>query len=97
MARRLAEEEQRKRKISEMKRPELGIRRAGMNVADRRIPDERERFGTRNAPRGTENKRLQVHAPYPRSRPSQSERESEYKTDQILMHLYPERQIRPRW
>ena len=97
MARRLAEEEQRKRKISEMRQPELGIRRAGMNVADRRIPGELERLGTRHTPRGTENKRPQVHAPYPGSRPSQSERESEYKTDQILMHLYPERQIQPRW
>ncbi|OJA18924.1 hypothetical protein AZE42_07066 [Rhizopogon vesiculosus] len=94
MARRSAEEEQRKRKISEMRRPELGLRRAG---TDKRIPDERERLGRRQAPRGAENKRPQAHAPYSGSRPSQSEIESEYRTDQILMNLYPEQQIRPRW
>jgi len=99
MARRSAEEEQRKRKISEMRRPELGVRRGGMNVADRRIPDERER-GTGQAfrpTRGTENRRPQTYAPHSGPRPSQSEIESEYVTDQIMMHLYPERQIRPRW
>ncbi|KAG1736503.1 hypothetical protein EDB19DRAFT_1027563 [Suillus lakei] len=86
MARRSAEEEQRQRKMSEMRRPErrpeLGTRRGGTNLSDRGIPDERDRrtsFG--QAPglaRGTENRRPQT-------------------TDQILMHLYPERQIRPRW
>ncbi|KAJ8581614.1 hypothetical protein M405DRAFT_868520 [Rhizopogon salebrosus TDB-379] len=97
MARRLAEEEQRKRKVSEVRPPELGSRRGRMNLADRRIPDERERLGIKQAPRGTENKKVQVHVPYSGGRPSQSEIESEYKTDQIMMHLYPELQIRPRW
>ncbi|KAG2114847.1 hypothetical protein DEU56DRAFT_180237 [Suillus clintonianus] len=102
MARRSAEEEQRKRKISEMRRPELGARRGGTNMADRRIPDERDcRPGYGQAPwsptRGTENRRPQAYAPYSGHRPSQSEIESEYRTDQILMHLYPEREIRPRW
>lgn len=96
MARRSAEEEQRKHKISEMRRPELGMRRGGMNVSDRRMPDERERAGIRQAPRGTENKRLQ-HVPHSSNRPSQSEIETEYRTDQMLMHLYPELQIQPRW
>lgn len=101
MARRSAEEEQRKRKTSEARRPELGMRRGGTNMSDRRIPDERDRrpdFG--QAPRitkGTENRRPQMSAPYSGHRPSQSEIESEYRTDQILMHLYPEREIRPRW
>ncbi|KAG2033308.1 hypothetical protein BDR03DRAFT_1094466 [Suillus americanus] len=105
MARRSAEEEQRKRTTSEMRRPErrpeLGTRRGGTNLSDRRIPDERDfRPGLGQAPRttrGTENRRPQAGAPYSVHRPSQSEIESEYKTDQILMHLYPEREIRPRW
>lgn len=105
MARRSAEEEQRKRKMSEMRRtergPELGMRRGGTNMSDRRIPDERGRrpdYG--QAPRvtrGTENRRPQTGVPCSSHRPSQSEIESEYRTDQILMHLYPEREIRPRW
>lgn len=105
MARRSAEEEQRKRKMSEMRRtergPELGVRRGGTNMSDRRMPDERGRrpdYG--QAPRvtrGTENRRPQTGVPCSSHRPSQSEIESEYRTDQILMHLYPEREIRPRW
>jgi len=96
MAHRQAEEERRKHRVSEMTRPELATRRGGINVADRRIPDERERGvrQPRQALRGTENKRLHV---YSSGRPSQSEIESEYKTDQMLMNLYPELQIRPRW
>ncbi|KAG1737121.1 uncharacterized protein EDB91DRAFT_490216 [Suillus paluster] len=96
MARRSAEEEQRKRKTSEMRRPE---RRGVMNPADMRISDERNRLGVGQAPRtrGTENKRPPIFAPYSGHRPSQSVIESEYQTDQIMMHLYPERQIQPRW
>lgn len=106
MARRSAEEEQRMRKLSQMKRPErppeLGSRRGGVNLSNMRIPDGRDcRLDLGQAPRitrGAENRRppLQMSATCS-GRTSQSEIESEYRTDQIMMNLYPEREIRPRW
>ncbi|KAG0701210.1 hypothetical protein DFH29DRAFT_576514 [Suillus ampliporus] len=98
MARRSAEEEQRKRKLSELRRPE---RRGVMSLVSRKIPDEQNRLGIAQAlppTRGTENRRPRTYTPsYSGHRPSQSKIESEYRTDQMLMHLYPEQQIRPRW
>lgn len=105
--RRRAEEEQRKRTASDVRRPDLGARRRDMATTSYNVvvPDDRPRaFGYSQAPRNSRPN--DVHRPqmpqgrrpsHAGHRPSQSRIEQEYMTDQILMHLYPEREIRPRW
>ncbi|KAG6331673.1 hypothetical protein ID866_7413 [Astraeus odoratus] len=105
MRHRAAEEEQRKRTISEIRRPDLSARHRDTGIIHYNMMDERARAGyhqgQRSSSRPIDNRRPQL-APNRRTshtghRPSQAQIEQEYMTDQILMHLYPERQIHPRW
>ncbi|KAH7884804.1 hypothetical protein F5I97DRAFT_1505081 [Phlebopus sp. FC_14] len=110
MVRRAAEEEQRKRTVSEMKRPDLSAPFRAREVPDPRTMDNRARLGYGRASgagqlprahRPSDAKRPQA-APFRRPsygvpRPTSSQIETEFVTDQIMMHLYPERQIQPRW
>lgn len=108
MARRAAEEEQRKRTISEVRRPDPNARRRArepeyVTVDERKRPaygvSRRSSHVTR-APRPSDVGRPpQLPPRYPSyavHRPP-SQVEAEYITDQIMMHLYPERKIQPRW
>ncbi|KIJ62858.1 hypothetical protein HYDPIDRAFT_168834 [Hydnomerulius pinastri MD-312] len=110
MARRTAEEEQRKRTVSEMRRPDMNARRRARDIPEYIAADSRTGLGYGQAPRSgqiprstrpSDVKRPQVTS-YRRPsnvghRPSSSQVEAEFMTDQIMMHLYPERQIQPRW
>ena len=110
MARRAAEEEQRKRTISDIRRPDPNLRRRGRDTPNYVAADDRRQPGY-----GPPNRAS--HAPHPSRqsdagrppqlplrrpshsgyRPSSSQVEAEFITDQIMMHLYPERRIQPRW
>ena len=120
MARSVAEEEQRKRKISEMRKPDPNLRRRGRDFSDYAVPGDR-RHQAYNPPynppplsrapsnRGSHGPRTPRPSDVGRApqlprrpsqsgyRPSTSQVEAEYITDQIMMHLYPERRIQPRW
>ena len=108
MARRAAEEEQRKRTISEMRRPDPNYRRRGRDTPDYVPVDDRKRPGygpPSRASHGQRPSRDVGRAPqlphrrpsYSAHSPASSQVEAEYITDQIMMHLYPERKIQPRW
>lgn len=102
-----AEEEQRKRTVSEMRRPDPNSRRRDVGPpVHYKVLDDRSR-STYGQPRtvavrpSETTKRPQISTSrrpsYAGHRPSQTQIEQEYMTDQIMMHLYPERQIHPRW
>ncbi|KAI9566867.1 hypothetical protein HD554DRAFT_1072284 [Boletus coccyginus] len=104
MARRAAEEEQRKRAMPEMRRPDPNHRRRPNYVAvdDRRRPG----YGPPSPSSSQTSRPSDVGRPpqlprrnpsYSVHRPSSSQVEAEYITDQIMMQLYPERKIQPRW
>ncbi|KAF9238551.1 hypothetical protein BU15DRAFT_75242 [Melanogaster broomeanus] len=112
MARRAAEEEQqRRRTTSEMRRPDPNARRRGRDTSDY-IATDVSRHAYAQAPRhnhvprvakpsGVQAGRPQVPS-YRRpsnvgSRPTSSQIEAEFITDQIMMEMYPERHIQPRW
>ncbi|KAL4062869.1 hypothetical protein V8B97DRAFT_1636944 [Scleroderma yunnanense] len=102
--RRSTEEEQRKRTVSEMRRPDPGARRRDMAATSYNIVDDKPRGGYNQPPRisrPNDVRRPQIahsrRPSYAGHRPSQAQIEQEYMTDQILMHLYPERVIHPRW
>lgn len=112
MARRAAEEEQRKRTLSEMRRPDPNVRRRGRDVQspdyvtadDRRHPVHRTPSRASHVPHGSRQSDAarppqlpHRHPSYTVHRPSSSQVEAEFITDQIMMHLYPERKIQPRW
>lgn len=102
--RRKIEEEQRMRTASDARRPDLGARRRDMVTTNYNVvPDNRPRVGYSQAPRASrpnDVRRPQAsqgrRPSYTGHRPSQSQIEQEYMTDQILMQLYPG-EIRPRW
>ncbi|KAH0833496.1 hypothetical protein J3R83DRAFT_12621 [Lanmaoa asiatica] len=109
MARRIAEEEQRKRTISEMRRPDPNFRRWGRDAPDCVADDRRypghgppSRTGHVSRPSRPSDVGRPQQPPlrrpsYSGHRPSSSQVEAEFITDQIMMHLYPERKIQPRW
>lgn len=101
--RRKIEEEQRMRTASDARRPDLGARRRDMVATSYVVPDNRPRVGHNQAPRASRPNDVRRPQPaqgrrpsYAGHRPSQSQIEQEYMTDQILMQLYPG-EIRPRW
>lgn len=103
---RAVEEEQRKRTVSEMRRPDLGHRRRDVGPVHYNALDDRTRSAYGQPPRTVavrpnETRRPQIatsrRPSYAGHKPSQAQIEQEYMTDQIMMHLYPERQIHPRW
>ncbi|KAN0092660.1 hypothetical protein V8E55_003444 [Tylopilus felleus] len=120
MARRSAEEEQRKRTISEVRRPDpTSVRRRTSRtrdaphdyapapvVDDRRyaayVPPNRASNVTRQSrPSDVGRQRPpqlpQKYPSYSVHRSNSPQVEAEFITDQIMMHLYPERKIQPRW
>ncbi|KAH7920239.1 hypothetical protein BV22DRAFT_815892 [Leucogyrophana mollusca] len=103
MARQAAEEEERKRRAVDLKRMEMDARRRGKESVDRVLAEERARSAQiPRTVRGLEIKRVPQHSPYSRPevrgrRPSQVQIEQEYVSDQIMMQMYPDRRIQPRW
>ncbi|KAF8553922.1 hypothetical protein OG21DRAFT_1522821 [Imleria badia] len=118
MARRTAEEEQRKRTTSEMRRPDPTMRRRARDVpspdsglSSHVAADDRRRAVYRTPSRashvphsssrpsdvGRPPQLPHRHPSYTAHRPASSQVEAEFITDQIMMHLYPERKIQPRW
>ncbi|KAG9316120.1 hypothetical protein JVU11DRAFT_3795 [Chiua virens] len=109
VARRSAEEEQRKRTTSEMRRPDPNLYRRGRdasNYVDGRNPVYIPIAPGRPSHVSRPSRPSDVGRPqqpparrpsYAGHRPSSSQVEAEYMTDQIMMHLYPERKIQPRW
>ncbi|KAF9223315.1 hypothetical protein BS17DRAFT_133822 [Gyrodon lividus] len=109
-ARRAAEEEQRERTISEIRRPDLNARRRGRDTPNYIATDNGVRLGYGQALRYNDVSRPAKPSDVGRpqvashrrpsnaeSRPTSSQIETEFITDQIMMHLYPERRIQPRW
>ena len=104
MVRRAAEEAQRRRTVFEMRKPDPIYRRPGRHTPDYVAVEDRRDPGYGPPSRAS-------HGPYlsrdvgrppqlPYGRPSCSgygQVEAEYITDQIMMRLYPERKIQPRW
>ncbi|KAF8839527.1 hypothetical protein BDN67DRAFT_1012250 [Paxillus ammoniavirescens] len=109
MARRAAEEEQRKRTISEMRRPDMNARRRGRDTPVYVVStDDRARRGYTQAPRHSHAHPVKSNDGRPQvasqrrpsmagNRPTSSQIETEFIQDQIMMHLYPEQRIQPRW
>lgn len=109
MARRAAEEEQRKRTTSEMRRPDLNYHRRGRDTSDYVAADDKRRPGHAHPHRVGHVSRpsrpsdvgrppqLPLRRPFYAEHRPPSQVEAEFITDQIMMRLYPERQIQPRW
>ena len=117
---RSAEEEHRKRTISEVRRPDrTSVRRRTTRtrdaphdyapapvVDDRRYaayvpPNRASNVTCQSRPGDVGRQRLpqllQRYPSYSVHRSNSSQAEAEFITDQIMMHLYPERKIQPRW
>lgn len=111
MARRAAEEQQqqRKRTTSEMRRPDPNYRRRGRDATDYAVGDDRRHPGHGPPSRTSHGSRpsrpsdvgrppqLPFRPPFHSEQRPSSQVEAEFITDQIMMHLYPERRIQPRW
>ncbi|KAF8135165.1 hypothetical protein EV363DRAFT_855210 [Boletus edulis] len=106
-------QEHRKRTISEMRRPDLDTRspRRARDSPDSGASDDRRHYPGYGPPQRTSHvsrpsrpsdvgrppQLPHRHPSYTGHRTTTSQVEAEYITDQIMMHLYPERKIQPRW